>query len=58
MNGHISAAYAAATGAAPVNGALAAFADLWNAMPRWRCIGRIRGLAGSHGRCFLQLRGV
>src|SRR5512137_763473 len=34
MNGHISAAYQTATGVAPVNGSLAAFADLWNAMPQ------------------------
>ena len=48
MNGHISAAYAAATGAAPVNGALAGFADLWNAMPQvavyWADQGIWRGL--------------
>ena len=48
MNGHISAAYETATGAAPVNGALAAFADLWNAMPQvavyWADQGIWRGL--------------
>ena len=48
MNGHISAAYETATGAAPVNGALAGFADLWNAMPQvavyWADQGIWRGL--------------
>ena len=48
MNGHISAAYETAAGAAPVNGALAGFADLWNAMPQvavyWADQGIWRGL--------------
>jgi hypothetical protein len=48
MNGHISAAYETSTGTAPVNGALAAFADLWNAMPQvavyWADQGIWRGL--------------
>ena len=48
MNGHISAAYETATGAAPVNGALAGFVDLWNAMPQvavyWADQGIWRGL--------------
>ena len=48
MNGHISAAYETATGAAPANGALAGFADLWNAMPQvavyWADQGIWRGL--------------
>ena len=48
MNGHISAAYQTATGVAPVNGSLAAFADLWNAMPQvamyWADQGIWRGL--------------
>ena len=48
MNGHISAAYETATGAAPANGALAGFVDLWNAMPQvavyWADQGIWRGL--------------
>jgi hypothetical protein len=48
MNGHISAAYETATGAAPVNGSLAGFVDLWNAMPQvavyWADQGIWRGL--------------
>ena len=48
MNGHISAAYETATGAAPTNGALAGFVDLWNAMPQvavyWADQGIWRGL--------------
>ena len=48
MNGHISAAYEVVAGAAPVNGALAGFVDLWNAMPQvavyWADQGIWRGL--------------
>ena len=48
MNGEISAAYLTATGAAPANGALAGFIDLWNAMPQvavyWADQGIWRGL--------------
>jgi hypothetical protein len=48
MNGEISAAYETATGAEPVNGALAGFADRWNAMPQvvvyWADEGVWRGL--------------
>ena len=48
MNGQISAAYQTATGVAPANGALAAFADAFEAMPQvavyWGDQGIWRGL--------------
>jgi hypothetical protein len=48
MNGEISAAYLTATGAVPVNGALAGFVDLYNGTPEvavyWADQGIWRGL--------------